>query len=113
MSSIGRALTWNQGRDFCRYMRRIISKLFNRFETGEDMMDLGQLTRLLRRYTVEKQQVPKDLRELVGAKYLTSLPVAPAGRRFVIDRKKVEVKLESSNGGGGAEQGPESIRRSR
>ncbi len=76
-------------------MRQVISKLFNRPpEKGGDGIDLGHLTRLVRRYTVEQQQVPKDLLDLVTLKYLTAIPVAPEGQKFVIDRRSVEVKLE-------------------
>jgi len=55
---------------------------------------LDLLTRLVRRYSVEKQQIPKDLAELVAQNYLKALPAAPPGRRFVVDRTKVEVRLE-------------------
>lgn len=75
-------------------MRQVISRLFNRSDKGENGVDLGHLTRLLRRYTVEQQQVPKDLLELVALKYLAAIPVAPPGQKFVIDRRKVEVRLE-------------------
>ena len=75
-------------------MKSVISRIFKRHETGENAVDLGQLTRLVRRYTLEQQHVPKDLLDLVTHKYLTSIPVAPKGQRLVIDRKAVEVKLE-------------------
>jgi hypothetical protein len=55
---------------------------------------LDRLTRLVRRFTVEQQQVPKDLAELVTLKYLGTVPPAPVGKRFVIDRRKAEVRLE-------------------
>ena len=75
-------------------MKQMISKLFNRAENLDHKVDLGQLTRLMRRYTVEQQQVPKDLADLVALKYLTALPIAPQGQRFIIDRRRVEVRLE-------------------
>ena len=75
-------------------MRRMISRLFSRPEKGEDGVDLGHLTGLLRRYAVEQQQVPKDLFDLVALKYLPTIPIAPKGRKFVIDRRRVEVRLE-------------------
>lgn len=77
-------------------MKRIISKLFTRSVKEPNGIDLAQLTRLVRRFTVEQQQVPKDLVALVELKYLPALPHAPQGQRFVIDRKKVEVKLADS-----------------
>jgi hypothetical protein len=55
---------------------------------------LHALTRLLRKYCVEQQHVPKDLRQLVSLNYLEAIPLAPPGKRYVIDRKNVEVRLE-------------------
>jgi hypothetical protein len=75
-------------------MRRILSKLFNRSEKSNGAADVNHLTRLIRRYTVEQQQVPKDLLDLVTLKYLASIPAPPEGQRFVIDRRRVEVRLE-------------------
>jgi hypothetical protein len=75
-------------------MKQVISRLFNRSGKRENVADLGYLTRLVRRYTVEQQQVPKDLLELVTLRYLASVPVPPQGQKFVIDRRRVEVRLE-------------------
>ena len=75
-------------------MKRVISRLFNRSDKGESAVDLAHLTRLVRRYTVEQQQVPRDLLDLVALKYLDAIPIAPQGQRFVIDRRSVEVRLE-------------------
>jgi hypothetical protein len=75
-------------------MRRLISRLLKRPPTDGNGTDLGHLTRLVRRYAVEQQQVPKDLVDLVALNYLAVLPDAPPGQRFVIDRTKVEVRLE-------------------
>ena len=69
-------------------------KLFNRGDKTPDGVDVRHLTRLVRRYAVEQQQVPKDLLDLVAQKYLARVPVAPEGQRFVIDRRRVEVRLE-------------------
>ncbi len=75
-------------------MRKVISKLLNRGGNGNEIPDLAHLTQLVRRYSVERQQVPKDLKDLVASNYLEVMPVPPAGQRFVIDRKAVEVRLE-------------------
>lgn len=72
----------------------MISRLLNRSGKGGDAGDTGHLTRVLRRYAVEQQHVPKDLFDLVALKYLPTVPVAPEGRKFVIDRRRVEVRLE-------------------
>jgi len=83
-----------EGDDLQARMRQFISRILKRPVAGENGSDLGHLTRLVRRYTVEQQQVPKDLVDLVALNYLTALPVAPSGQRYVIDRTKVEVRLE-------------------
>ena len=68
--------------------------LFGRSAKGGHAADLAHLTQLARRYTVEQQQVPRNLLDLVALKYLETVPVAPQGRKFVIDRRRVEVRLE-------------------
>jgi hypothetical protein len=75
-------------------MREVISRLFKRPRDGQPTADLEHLTRLVRRYSVEQQQVPKDLKDLLTLNYLKAMPTAPLGQRFVIDRKAVEVRLE-------------------
>lgn len=75
-------------------MRKTIAELLGRLERREKKASLGHLTSMVRRYTVEQQRVPKDLVDLVTLNYLASVPCAPPGRRFVIDRKRVEVRLE-------------------
>ena len=75
-------------------MREVISKLFNRSPGGDKAADLDYLTRLVRRFSVEQQQVPKDLSELMALNYIEQVPVPPDGQKFVIDRKVVEVRLE-------------------
>jgi hypothetical protein len=75
-------------------LRQLISKLFSRSPRRSKAVDLGHLTHLARRYSVEQQQVPKDLLDLVTLKYLEEVPMPPNGQRFVIDRKTVEVRLE-------------------
>ena len=68
--------------------------MFNRSSRTEKGVSLDQLTRLIRRFSVKQQQVPKDLAELVALKYLEVVPTAPIGQKFVIDRRRVEVRLE-------------------
>jgi hypothetical protein len=43
---------------------------------------------------MERQQIPQTLNDLVVARYLAGLPAAPAGKRFVIDTKRMQVVLE-------------------
>ena len=46
----------------------------------------AELTQVLRKYAAEKQRAPKDFQEIVAAGYLPSMPAAPAGKKFVIDK---------------------------
>lgn len=62
-------------------------------EAADNAALLGQLTQTLRKFSAEKQRVPKTLQELTAAGYLPALPAAPAGKKFVINEKKVEVEL--------------------
>jgi hypothetical protein len=73
---------------------RVYASLFKRSSKGGQPVDLHHLTRLVRRYSVEQQQVPKDLSELVTLNYIETIPAAPPGLKFVIDRTGVEVRLE-------------------
>lgn len=75
-------------------MRNLIFRLLGRPREQPTQADLEQLTRLVRRYAIEQQQVPRSLGDLVSLKYLEAAPAAPHGREFVIDRKRVEVRLE-------------------
>jgi len=72
----------------------LFSRLFGRPREGLAAADLDHLTRLVRRYSVEQQHVPKNLVDLVSLKYLETLPIAPPGQKLVLDRKRVEVRLE-------------------
>ena len=54
---------------------------------------LGELTQVVRKYSVEKRQVPKDFAELVANGYLARVPEAPAGKTFVIG-KDLQVQLK-------------------
>jgi hypothetical protein len=53
---------------------------------------LGELTQLVRNYGAEQRQAPHSLDELVTKGYLSSVPPAPKGKRFAIN-KKLEVCL--------------------
>jgi hypothetical protein len=53
---------------------------------------LGELTRAVRKYGVEKRRVPKTLEELVANGYLNQVPQPPAGKKFAIN-KNLQVYL--------------------
>lgn len=52
---------------------------------------LAELTQALRKFSVEKRQVPTSLNELVAAGYIKNLPQAPPGKAFGIDSKNLQV----------------------
>ena len=54
---------------------------------------LGELTQALRKYSFEHQRLPKTISELVAAGYVKTMPLAPHGKKFVIDAKSVQVVL--------------------
>jgi hypothetical protein len=53
---------------------------------------LSELTQAVRKYAAEQKKVPASLDELVANNYLPSIPEAPAGKKFAID-KKLQVYL--------------------
>jgi hypothetical protein len=55
---------------------------------------MAQLTQLVRRFGMEQRQAPRSLNDLVAAGYLAGVPVAPAGKQFVIDAKSLQVLLK-------------------
>jgi hypothetical protein len=60
---------------------------------GDMSVVLAQLTQAVRRYGAEKQKVPASLNEVLGAGYVQGTPQAPAGKKFAIDPKRLEVML--------------------
>jgi hypothetical protein len=46
---------------------------------------LDRLTQAVRKYAAETRAEPKSLNDLVTAGYLSELPEAPAGKKYVID----------------------------
>jgi hypothetical protein len=54
---------------------------------------LAELTQAVRKYSFEHQRVPKTIGELVAAGYLKTMPLAPAGKKFAIEAKNVQVVL--------------------
>jgi len=54
---------------------------------------LANLTQALRKYSFEHRQVPKTFAEVVAAGYVNPMPQPPAGKKFEIDHKTVQVIL--------------------
>ncbi len=55
---------------------------------------LAELTQAVRRFGAEQQRRPQNLQELADKGYLPSIPAAPAGKKFVIN-KNLAVVLEA------------------
>jgi hypothetical protein len=53
---------------------------------------LSQLTTALRKYSAQERRVPKSFEEF-AATGATQVPAAPAGKKFAIDPKRLEVVL--------------------
>ena len=54
---------------------------------------LSALTQAVRKFTFERRQPPASLQELATAGYVQAVPPAPAGKKFVIDKKRMVVEL--------------------
>lgn len=54
---------------------------------------LAQLTEAVRKYSFEHRRLAKTLDEVVAAGYVSALPAAPAGKKFSIDSRGVQVVL--------------------
>ncbi len=52
---------------------------------------LAELTQALRKYSFEHRRLPRTLDEVIAAGYVKNLPAAPAGKKFAIDSKTVQV----------------------
>jgi hypothetical protein len=53
---------------------------------------IAELTQKVRKFAVEQRQAPKTLEELVAKGYLDTIPAAPQGKKFAID-KNLQVHL--------------------
>jgi hypothetical protein len=53
---------------------------------------LNELTQAVRKFGVEQRRVPKSLEEVAARGYLSGVPPAPAGKKYVID-KNLQVRL--------------------
>jgi hypothetical protein len=61
--------------------------------SAEAQATLTELTTAARKYAHEKNKIPATLDEVVAAGYLKSIPAPPAGKRFVLDSRRVVVVL--------------------
>jgi len=61
--------------------------------SAEAQATLTELTTAARKYAHEKNKIPATLDEVVAAGYLKSIPAPPAGKRYVLDSRRVVVVL--------------------
>jgi hypothetical protein len=54
---------------------------------------LDKLTWAVRQYCIANHSVPSSLDVVVAAGFITNMPPAPAGKKFSIDPKKIQVVL--------------------
>jgi hypothetical protein len=55
---------------------------------------LATLTQAVRKYSFEQRRMPKSLQEVISAGYISPMPQAPPGKKFVLDAKNVQVVLQ-------------------
>ncbi len=60
---------------------------------AESTPEVAELTKQVRRFSVEKRRLPQNLEELVTVGYIKSIPVAPAGKKYVLDGQRAVVVL--------------------
>jgi hypothetical protein len=60
--------------------------------SAQNAVPLTELTQAVRKYSVEQRRVPKTLEELTTQGYLSAVPPAPVGKKFVIT-KNLQVDL--------------------
>ncbi|MEO6182801.1 MAG: hypothetical protein ABIP71_06845, partial [Verrucomicrobiota bacterium] len=54
---------------------------------------LGVLTQAVRKFSAERRRVPANLDEVIRAGYIQNVPQPPAGKKFFLDTKRLEVTL--------------------
>ncbi len=62
------------------------------FEAGIDPR-LNELQEAVYQYAQDRKQKPRSLDEVIAARYLPAMPVAPKGKKFVMNTENLEVKL--------------------
>ena len=55
--------------------------------------ELTELTKQVRRYSIEKRKLPQNVEELVTVGYIKSVPPAPTGKKYAIDTDRAQVIL--------------------
>ena len=63
------------------------SEMDQKLASGNVQLQLQVLDDVLQAWVMSQNTIPKDLGELVRAKMLSKLPIAPPGTRFAVDQK--------------------------
>ncbi|HEX5218430.1 MAG TPA: hypothetical protein VFZ59_02595 [Verrucomicrobiae bacterium] len=56
-----------------------------------DSPELAELTKQVRRYSIEKRKLPQSVEDLVTAGYIQAVPPAPTGKKYAIDTDRAQV----------------------
>ena len=55
---------------------------------------LASLTQAVRKFSFEKRRMPSSVQEVIASGYISPIPQPPPGKKFVLDKKTVQVVLE-------------------
>jgi hypothetical protein len=55
---------------------------------------LASLTLAVRKFSFEKRRMPSSVQEVIASGYISPIPQPPPGKKFVLDKKTVQVVLE-------------------
>jgi competence protein ComGC len=67
------------------------SKKGDTTETASTSPELAELTKQVRRYSIEKRKLPQSVEDLVTAGYIQAVPPAPTGKKYAIDTDRAQV----------------------
>ena len=62
--------------------------------TANSEAALAALTQAVRKFGFEKRRLPNSVQEVIAAGYVSPIPQPPPGKKFVLDKKNVQVVLE-------------------
>ena len=67
------------------------SKQGDTAEAPNNSPELVELTKQVRRYSIEKRKLPQNVEDLVTAGYIQAVPPAPTGKKYAIDTERAQV----------------------
>lgn len=72
---------------------KALSEMDQKLASGDVQAQLQVLNQLLQAWVMSKNSFPGRVEEFVKAKMIAKVPVPPAGKKFLIDTKAVQVVL--------------------